>query len=212
VWDMQWLGDLTYGDVFLQSEIEHCKYYFEIADVESLKVVYDEYESEHRRALAAGAIIPSYDYVLKCSHLFNVLDTRGAIGVTERAYYFRRMRDMTRNVAAAYAEQRQQLEYPWMGKFPADSTDTDSVRLRSVSFDMPGPADLLVGIGTEELPAHDVTEALEQLRSRVPVLLDDLRLDHEGVSVMGTPRRLVVHVRQVAPRQRDEESLVKGPP
>jgi len=212
VWDIDWNGTISYGDVRLQSEIEHCKYYFEVADVEGLRQTYDVYQREHERALAAGLIAPAYDYVLKCSHLFNVLDTRGAIGVTERAYYFRRMRDMTRNVAAAYAEQRQQLEYPWMGKFPADSTDTDSVRLRSVSFDMPGPADLLLEIGTEELPAHDVTEALEQLRSRVPVLLDDLRLDHEGVSVMGTPRRLVVHVRQVAPRQRDEESLVKGPP
>ena len=59
-----------------------------------------------------GLVIPAYDYVLKCSHLFNVLDARGAIGVTERAGYFRRMRDMTRKIAKAYADQRQEMEYP----------------------------------------------------------------------------------------------------
>ncbi|MEP6988844.1 MAG: glycine--tRNA ligase subunit alpha, partial [Chloroflexota bacterium] len=71
-WDIDWLPGLTYGDVFHESEIEHSKYYFEIADVESLKDVYDNYESESKRALEAGAILPAYDYVLKCSHLFNV--------------------------------------------------------------------------------------------------------------------------------------------
>ena len=58
--------------------------------------VFDTYEREYGRALEGDALISAYDYVLKCSHLFNVLDTRGAIGVTERASYFRRMRDMTR--------------------------------------------------------------------------------------------------------------------
>ena len=88
----------------MQSEIEHCKYYFDVADVDGLKQTYDTYERESQRALAAGLVVPSYDYVLKCSHLFNVLDTRGAIGVTERATYFRRMAAMTRNVAKAYLE------------------------------------------------------------------------------------------------------------
>ncbi|NDJ62301.1 MAG: glycine--tRNA ligase subunit alpha [Chloroflexi bacterium] len=116
VWDIDWLGGdgtaLTYGDIYLRSEIEHCTYYFEVADVDGLKATFDVYESESARALEAGLLIPSYDYVLKCSHLFNVLDTRGAIGVTERASYFRRMRDMTRRVARRYAEQREVMEHP----------------------------------------------------------------------------------------------------
>src|SRR5205814_2846395 len=99
-------------DIFFQSEVEHSKYYFDVADVDSLKKVYDTYEQESKRALEAGLVVPAYDYVLKCSHLFNVLDTRGAIGVTERAGYFRRMANMTKSVAKAYAEQRQRLEYP----------------------------------------------------------------------------------------------------
>ncbi|MGQ9889349.1 MAG: glycine--tRNA ligase subunit beta [Aggregatilineales bacterium] len=209
VWDIEWLGSLSYGDVFRQSEIEHCRYYFEIADVDGLRQVYNTYENESRRALEAGAILPAYDYVLKCSHLFNVLDTRGAIGVTERASYFRRSREMTRLVAQAFAAQREALGYP----------------IRNPAWDAPpaqtpGPlppppaaaADVLVEIGVEELPAGDVSAALTQLQAAAPKLLADLRLAHDGVSVYATPRRLVVHARRVAPRQADLEQVEKGPP
>ena len=72
-----------------------------------MKTVYDTYEREYAQALEGDALIAAYDYVLKCSHLFNVLDTRGAIGVTERANYFRRMREMTRTIAKEYVAQRE---------------------------------------------------------------------------------------------------------
>ena len=209
VWDIEWLGDLSYGDVFRQSEIEHCRYYFEIADVDGLRQVYNTYENESRRALQAGAILPAYDYVLKCSHLFNVLDTRGAIGVTERASYFRRSREMTRLVAQAFAAQREALGHP----------------IRNPAWDAPpaqtpgplppppaAPADVLVEIGVEELPAGDVSAALAQLQAAAPKLFADLRLTHDGISVYATPRRLAVHARQVAPRQPDLEQIEKGPP
>ncbi len=212
VWDIDWNDMITYGDVRLQPEIEYCKYYFEIADVEGLKQTYDVYEREYQRALAAGVVTPAYDYVLKCSHLFNVLDARGAIGVTERAGYFRRMRDMTRSIAQAYVEQRTRLEYPLMEKLSDISEDTLRLPRQSVGMTPTGPADVLLEIGTEELPAGDLSDALAQLDELAPRLFDDLRLDHAGVSVMGTPRRLVIHARDVALRQRDQESLVKGPP
>ena len=113
VWDIDFTQGITYGDIFHRAEIEHCQYYFELADVDGLKQVYETYEGEYKRALEAGAVIPAYDYVLKCSHLFNILDTRGAIGVTERAYYFRKMRDMTRSIAKAYVTQRAEFEHPF---------------------------------------------------------------------------------------------------
>ena len=211
VWEVDWNDSITYGDVRLQPEIEHCKYYFEIADVDGLKQTYDVYEREYQRALAAGAITPAYDYVLKCDHLFNVLDARGAIGVTERASYFRRMREMTRSIALAYVEQRQHMEYPLLDKFV---TEDDTVRLtRRAQASLPAaPADVLLEIGTEELPAGDLADALAQLNTLAPALFHDLRLDHQGVQVLGTPRRLVMYAKSVALRQREQESLVKGPP
>jgi glycyl-tRNA synthetase len=218
VWQIDWLSSsgesLLYGDVLLRSEIEHCKYYFEVADVEGLKQTYNVYESESKRALEAGLVIPSYDYVLKCSHLFNVLDARGAIGVTERAGYFRRMRDMTRKVAKAYADQRQQMEYPldrfeklWGAQVDMSKS---SVGARH-AVPLQSPADFLFEIGVEELPADDVDSALAQLRTAADKLFSDLRLEHDGVQVYATPRRLVIAAKQVAPNQPDRELVARGP-
>jgi len=212
VWDIDWNEAITYGDVRLQPEIEHCRYYFEIADVDGLRQTFDVYEHEYQRALAAGAVTPAYDYVLKCSHLFNVLDTRGAIGVTERAGYFRRMRDMTRSIALAYSEQREHLEYPLMHALDRWATTPAPAPRRPVTSAPGGPADIVIELGTEELPAGDLSAALAQLGDLVPALCDDLRIDHAGIAIMGTPRRLVAHIKDAAPRQRDQESLVKGPP
>jgi glycyl-tRNA synthetase len=211
VWKIDWMDNgLLYGDILLRSEIEHCKYYFEVADVDGLKQTYDVYERESKRALEAGLIAPSYDYVLKCSHLFNVLDTRGAIGVTERASYFRRMRDMTRRVAKAFAEQRESMEYP-LDKLDSAWSVPAAAQSTTALPDLSAPADLLFEIGVEELPAGDVASALEQLRAVAATLLDDLRLDHGAVNTYATPRRLVLTAESVAPRQRDMERVERGP-
>ena len=116
VWQINWDGRLTYGDVLRTPEIEHCKYDFEIADVNRLKAMYDLFEAEAKSCLAHKLVIPAHDYVLRCSHTFNLLDARGAIGVTERAHYFAKMRDLARQVSVAYVEQREREEYPWLVK------------------------------------------------------------------------------------------------
>ncbi len=212
VWDIDWLGKaaVSYGDIFLRQEVEHCKYYFEVADVEGLRQTYNVYESESKRALEAGLVIPAYDYVLKCSHLFNVLDARGAIGVTERAAYFQRMRAMTRDAAKAFSEQRQRMEYPLLDRGWTTPAVSQSAALPA---QMPAaPADFLLEIGTEELPAGDIDAALEQLRELAPKFFADQRLSLEALKVYATPRRLVVFASKLAPVQPDVESLVKGPP
>ena len=114
VWQINWDGRRTYGDVLKLAEIEHCKYDFEFADVGRLKQMYDLFEAEAKSCLAHRLVIPAHDYVLRCSHTFNLLDSRGAIGVTERAAFFARMRDLARQVSIAYVEQRQHEEYPWL--------------------------------------------------------------------------------------------------
>lgn len=211
-WDIQWTHDITYRDIFLQSEIEHCRYYFDVADVNSLKKIYDTYEQESQHALQEGLVIPAYDYVLKCSHLFNVLDARGAIGVTDRAGYFRRMAVMTRNIAKAYADQRQRAEYPliengktWPMAIPAKASLPNGQAPASA-------ADFVLEIGTEELPASDLDSALEQLQANAPKLFSDLRLGYERLEIFGTPRRLVIYAHQVEPSQPNEEKVIKGPP
>src|SRR5690606_35550058 len=107
------------------------------------------------------------DYVLKCSHLFNVLDTRGAIGVTERAAFYRSMQSMTRNVAQTYIEKRAELGHPLMKMM-------DKWGVEMPTFEKTLPAspekegDVLLEIGVEELPASDVDDALAQLKLLVP--------------------------------------------
>src|SRR4030095_14693038 len=96
VWDLKWDKTRTYGEVNLQAEIERCRYAFYEADVEVLHELFDDYEGEAKRSLERGLVTPAHDYVLNCSHTFNLLDTRGAIGVTERARYFARMRDLAK--------------------------------------------------------------------------------------------------------------------
>ena len=209
VWDINWLGGLSYGDVFLQSEIEHCRYYFEVADVEELHEVFNAWEREGARALAAGAIMPACDYLLKQSHLFNVLDTRGAIGVTERATFFRRMREKARDVAHAWVSQRETLGHPLRNERWAAPALPELPPPPAATTD---PADFLLEIGVEELPAADVDHACAQLAALSAAFLEELRLSHAGLTVDATPRRLVLHARQLAAQQTALEQLVKGPP
>ncbi len=211
--DIQWSPDRTDGDVNLQAEQEHSKYYFEIADVERLRRMYELFEAEANACLEQKLVLPAHDYVLKCSHTFNVLDTRGAIGVTERQAYFARMRDLSRRVAEAYMEQRQRLEYPWLQQAireTASNAKASGERPALPAATAPQP--FLLEIGTEELPAGDLDSALAQLGSRLPSLLDELRLAYGSLQVLGTPRRLVVYVEDLAARQTDLEEVVKGPP
>ena len=212
--DIQWSPSLTDGDVNLQAEQEHCEYYFEIADVERLRQMYDLYEAEARACLARGLVLPAHDYILKCSHTFNVLDSRGAVGVTERQALFGRMRDLSRQVAEIYLQKRQQLEYPFIkdGEAQGHKPALAAAGSRPALAAGAAPAALLFEIGTEELPAGDLDTALEQLHTRIPELLAGLRLEHGAVRVAGTPRRLVVHVEDLAAGQPDLEQVIKGPP
>lgn len=210
-WEIDWLGDLNYGDMMFNEEVEHCRYYFDVADVGALKQVYDTYEREYSHALEGDALISAYDYVLKCSHLFNVLDTRGAIGVTERANYFRRMREMTRTIAKAYLCKREALAYPLM-KMADKWSGPPAQKAGEMPAAPSARADLLIEIGVEELPADDVAEVLSYLGDAAPTLFDELRLANEGVEISATPRRIVIVAREVAPRQSDQEFLAKGPP
>ena len=107
-----WTNGLTYGDVHLHGEIEQCTYNFEASDVQMLFSLFALYEKEADRLTERGLVAPSLDYVLKCSHTFNLLDARGAISVTERTRYIGRIRNLARRVAKLYLEQREAMGFP----------------------------------------------------------------------------------------------------
>ena len=103
VFDIEWVAGVKYGDVFLRNEKEYSAYNFEVADTAMLYRNFEAYEKECMRALDAGLVLPAYDYVLKCSHAFNLLDARGAIAVTERVTYIARVRALAKACAEMYA-------------------------------------------------------------------------------------------------------------
>ncbi|MEN6435413.1 MAG: glycine--tRNA ligase subunit beta [Anaerolineaceae bacterium] len=210
--DIRWSPSRTYGDVHLQGEQEHSKYYFEVADVERLRKMYALFEEEARAALDQELVLPAHDYILKCSHTFNILDTRGAIGVTERQQFFGRMRDLSRKVSELYLEKRQRLEFPWLEN-ATTTTATTVIKPKTVAGKITGEkAPFLFEIGTEELPVADLASATDQLREKVPGWLDACHLSHGDIEVFGTPRRLVVYVNNLAASQPDQEVVFKGPP
>jgi glycyl-tRNA synthetase len=208
IWNEEYGAGVTYGEIRRQEEFEHSKYYFETADVERVRAMYDLFSAEADACLAQGLIVPAHDYVLKCSHCFNILDTRGAISVAERQAFFRRIRELAKGVAVSYGEQRKGLEYPLLKESQKSKVKGQSL---PATFDL-RPSTFLLEIGVEELPANDVDAAYEQLSQRIPSLLSELRLDHKDIRIFTTPRRIVVSIDSLASNQPDREDLVKGPP
>jgi glycyl-tRNA synthetase alpha chain len=112
VFEINWLGDIKYGDVYHQSEVDYSYYNFSVADTDKLFEWFDEFEMECQKTLEKGLVQPAYDYTLKCSHTFNLLDARGAISVTERTHFIHRVRELAKLCAYAWVKQRKRLGYP----------------------------------------------------------------------------------------------------
>ena len=116
VYDVMWNNELKYGDIYLQNEIEQSKYNFEYSTPERLFQMFDLCEAEAFSSLEAGIVLPAYDWVLKCSHTFNLLDARGVISKDERVNYINRVRTMAAAVAQLYVKQRESLGFPLLKK------------------------------------------------------------------------------------------------
>ena len=114
VFDLTWTKDLSYGDVYHQNEVEQSKYNFEIADTDVLFRQFDEAESMNVKLIEKELPLPAYEQAMKASHLFNLLDARHAISVTDRARFIRRVRSMSQKVAQEYYESRERLGFPML--------------------------------------------------------------------------------------------------
>ncbi len=112
VYDLKWNDSVTYGDIHHKGEVEWSVHNFEAADVAMQRRLFEAYVRESLRLVAEGLVLPAYDYCLKCSHTFNILDARGAIGVTERTHFIGRVRALARRAAEAYLKQREEMGFP----------------------------------------------------------------------------------------------------
>ncbi len=120
VYDLEWSDGVKYGEIFKQPEYEHSKYSFEVSDQELLLSNFDRFEKEAKRCIDENLVHPAYDYILKCSHTFNLLDARGAVSVTERAGYLSRIRNMAKSVAKIFVAEREKLGFPLLNKNTAN--------------------------------------------------------------------------------------------
>ncbi|CAO2824626.1 unnamed protein product [Amaranthus hypochondriacus] len=210
---IQYADGITYGELFAENEKEMSAYYLEHATVDQIQKHFDLFEEEARHLLKLGLPIPAYDQLLKTSHAFNILDSRGFVGVTERARYFGRMRSLARQCAQLWLKTRESLGHPLgvvteLGPLTC-SKEVLKAALEKVSVK---PRMFVLEIGTEELPSHDVAYATEQLKDLIVQLLAKQRLSHLEVQAFGTPRRLVVCVDGLSAKQIETEIEVRGPP
>ncbi|MCD6508637.1 glycine--tRNA ligase subunit beta [Candidatus Poribacteria bacterium] len=213
VFDIQWNEYFRYGDIHRRGEFEYSKYHFEVSSSSMLFSLFETYEREAMECLKNGLVLPALDYVLKCSHTFNMLDARGAISVTERVGYIARVRNLARRVARAYVDQRQEMGHPFIDRIPVQEPSSPAVK--DVKKNKPrteGEADLLFEIGTEEIPASYIPPALRQMREMAERFLEENRIRHGEITVLATPRRLTLHVKSVSLRQEDRERVIMGPP
>ncbi|XP_038874261.1 glycine--tRNA ligase, chloroplastic/mitochondrial 2 isoform X1 [Benincasa hispida] len=210
---IQYADGITYGELFLENEKEMSAYYLEHANVHQVQKHFDIFEEEAHSLLALGLAIPAYDQVLKASHAFNILDSRGFIGVTERARYFGRMRSLARHCAQLWLKTRESLGHPLgVVSDPVDIVCPKELLDAAVKKVHEDARWFVLEIGTEEIPPKDVVDASQQLKIYMLQLLEKHRLSHGNVQAFGTPRRLVVTVESLCSKQVEKEIEVRGPP
>ncbi|MFF0452944.1 glycine--tRNA ligase [Nocardia africana] len=206
--DIIYAPGVSYGDVFGQSEYEMSRYYLDDADIDTTRGLLAAYSAEADRMITARLPVPAHVHVLKSSHAFNILDSRGAVSTAERAKWFAVMRKQSREIATLWTELREQAGHPRGVQAPPPLA-TPSIAPATITSD-PGSA-LLFEIGTEELPPHVVTASISSVRATLTELLDSTALPYGEITVQATPRRIAVIVEDIADREPDSVNLRRGP-
>ncbi|NUM53360.1 MAG: glycine--tRNA ligase subunit beta [Candidatus Hydrogenedentes bacterium] len=211
VYDLKWAPNgTTYGDIFHRQEVEWCHYNFEHADTAKLLQVFDIWESEAQRLLELELILPAYDHCLRMSHLFNVLDARGAFSVSERGRFLLRCRAVAERCAKGFLAQRESMGFPLL-RHPSPVTyeQTEPAAYDPAVFKPKD--DLLIEIGVEELPHKDIRAIEQQVPALIRKELAALALPHGHVKVWVSPRRIGILVGDVPSRQQDVTKEMRGP-
>jgi glycyl-tRNA synthetase len=218
VFDLEWVPGVTYGDVYKANEAQWSVYNFDLADIPLLQRSFSDYERECDRCLERGLARPAYDFVLKASHAFNMLDARGAISVTERTGYIARVRNLARKVAEVYMASLD-VEPPAeaaAGAGGAAGTAPAAPAAPAKEWISPkdrGARDLLLEIGVEEMPASACRAAIDLLPERVAGMFasEGVAVTPDDVKVMVSPRRIAVLLANVPGEQAPREIVQRGP-
>lgn len=215
IFDLQYNETLTYGDVFHRNEVEWSHYNFEYASIDMWFKHFEDYEKEALRLSQLELPIPAYDFVIKASHAFNLLDARGAISVTERTGYIARIRDLAKLVAGSYMRSRKNLDYPLLQRTLPPKQSKDILPAFHPELETVDPEkreDFLLEIGSEELPATFVPIGMQNLEKSVRELLQNEGIAFKNIKAYGTPRRLAIYVHDLALGKPEQTIEKKGPP
>lgn len=209
MFDLKWNDDLLYGDIYKRSEWEWSHYNFKHSDPAMWFRHFDDFEAEAKRLTRDHYPIPAYDFVMKASHAFNMLDARGVISVTERTNYMSRIRTLAKNLAESYIKSREKQDYPLLRT--SDAPEKISLPPMSEAFDPSEKQDFLLEIGSEELPATFVPIGMANLKKAITTLVDKHSLSYSNIQAYGTPRRLSVVVSNLAAGSSSQSTEKKGP-
>lgn len=203
---IRYTDNLSYGEILGQNEYEMSVYNLDEADVSTVKELFNLYEKEAQVLLSKKLPLPAYSYILKTSHTFNILDARGAIGVTERASYFARMRDLARKVAESWYNIRLEFNHPLGKEIIPNSIVQPDTKWKDCDT-----VSLVLEIGTEELPVDDLQSAISYLSENFPQFLKNNSLNYTDLKIGGTPRRLSIIVSGLQNIQSDSVIIKRGP-
>ncbi|MCC5831899.1 MAG: glycine--tRNA ligase [Chlamydiales bacterium] len=207
--DLKWNDEITYGEIYKRSEWEWSHYNFTEADTAMWLRHFEDFEAEAKRLVRTNLPIPAYDFVMKASHAFNILDARGVISVTERTGFIGRIRLLAKLLAESYVKSREEQAFPLLRQ----KGEPASLEIASPSTlcDPEERKDFLLEIGSEELPAPFVEIGVQNLESRMRHFLKENELPFEGIEVFGTPRRLGIIVKGLAGGTHSKSIERKGP-
>lgn len=212
IFDLSWNNTLSYGDIYHRNEVEWSHYNFEKANTTLWLRLFEDYEKEAQTLIAAKLPIPAYDFVMKASHAFNILDARGVISVTERTGYIGRIRDLSRQIAEAYIKSREEQGFPLLKKIHTQPNVFYHEKTPSIpSKTFKETEDFLLEIGSEELPASFVTIGSEHLKKDILKLLDTHHISYDKMTLFATPRRLAILIQDILTQTQASESEKKGP-
>ena len=213
---------MTYGDVYHQNEVEQSAFNFEHADIAvALRAIRRSARQNCKALLEAALPLPAYEQTLKASHVFNLLDARKAISVTERQRYILRVRALARAVASAYFASREAQGFPMLRGKPRPRELSLRARRKGTSGDRrhrpheEAPMnrhDFLVEIGAEEMPPKSLVALGEAFRDGIVAGLEAAGLAHGAALAYFTPRRLAVQVTKLLDRQPEQRIERRGPP